>query len=299
MTETAELVRQVPLKDIWVDHDFNCRTTGGGGAVNWASVASLADSIRREGLMQPIVIQPMVNPALGTKYKVVMGHRRYAAHQLLTRDDPVKWGTIKSIVLDRPLPEHEALIMNLKENMEREPLNMLQEARGIAQFKKWGWDPRRVAAELGKTRKWVEVRFGLLSLPDTIQRRAEAGTLTQYQVEECLKLPTAEEQYDYVRRVVDARERVDEVDPDAPAKVRKRTAIQVMSEGVTRTPAEMWLLQESIQDSFKDNKHPAAVALAWAAGIISYDAFVKQIQQWAADDGVTYVEHEEIVKRAG
>lgn len=285
-------VYDIPLGEIWADEDFNSRE-----GFSLASVSSLADDIARQGLIEPIVVQRLVNAEKKTIYKVVVGHRRYSAFQLLARGDAVKYGAIRSTVLERPLAEHEALIMNLKENMEREPLNMLQEARAIRRFKQWGWDPKRVAKELGQTKKWVEIRFGLTTLPEIIQRRAESGLLNQYQVDEILGLPTAEEQYAFVRAVVDAKEHLNNLAPPKKDKKRGKKTIDVAAAGVARTPAEMFLLQESIQDSFKDNLHPAAVALCWAAGIKSYDDFVEAIEKWADDEGVTYVEHAEIIAR--
>lgn len=285
-------LQDVNLSDIWADEDFNCR-----GHISPASVATLADDIDAQGLLQPVVVQAVRNNVLGTDFKIVMGHRRYLAQKLRARRDP-RITTVRCIVLDQPVAESEARIMNIKENLEREPLNMLQVAKSLRYFKEQGWDVKTVAARLLQPKKWVEVHYGLLGMPEEIQRRAEAGYLSQYEVDHCLTLPTSEEQFSYVRAIVDRKEKGKNIEVKTEQKERRRRAVDVFAQGVPRTPAEMGLLQESIQDSFRDVKHPAAVALAWAAGVVSYQDFVRTIDGWAQDAGVEYVEHPEILKKA-
>lgn len=294
MEEPKDQLQVIPLSDIWADEEFNSR-----GHITPASVASLADDIARQGLLQPIVVQKFVNNDLGTKFKIVAGHRRFDAFGLLKRTDP-KYSSIPCVVISRVLDPGEALVMNIKENLEREPLNMLQEAHAIVKFKELGWDSREVARRLGQTKAWVEVRFGIPSLSQVIQKRIEANFLNQYQVQQCLTMCTPDEQYEYVRNIVDHREREKLLKVHEP-KESKRTprTVNVAAKGVARTPAEMFLVQESIQDSFGDNKHPAAVALAWAAGVLSYEEFLVHIRKWASEAGLEYQEHEEILKRAG
>lgn len=291
----GESYKEIPLNLIWSDSEFNSR-----GDFSLATVASLADEIERDGLIQPIMVQPLKNQELGTEYKIVVGHRRYAAHKLLCRKDAGKWGQIKSVISAEPLSEPAALLLNIQENLVREPLNMVQEARAVCRFKKWGWTVKRLAEALGQTKQWIEVRYGLLTLPQVIQDRAASGDLTQYQVAQVLLMPTPEDQYAYVRDVIDKRDKVEHLTGEEVAKSAKRgkTSIQIASNGESRTPAEMFLVQESIQDSFNDWNHPAAVALAWASGNMKYDDFIEKVRGWAEDQGIEYHEHAEIVKRA-
>jgi len=300
----TEQLHDVPFNEIWADDEWNVR-----GVISPASVISLADDIRiAGGLLQPIVLQRLQNVNLGTKYKIVLGHRRFAALNLLAREDKVKWGTAKSRILERVITECEALLMNLNENLERVDLNMLQEANGIKRFKAFGWDASRIAKELSKPKKWVESRLGLLTLPEEIQRRAAAGYLTQYQIASLMDMNTVDEQMTFVRAVVDNKERGKKI-PTATKKEKRqsKTLVTVMTRGSVRTIAEIALVQESLQDAFQDIRHPAAMALAFAAGVLSYDEFVENhVQKWLdelnderANNNLPPIEfkhHEEIAK---
>lgn len=297
----AEELKDIRTNDIWFDDSFNSR-----GHVTPASVAELADDIIVRGVMQPIKIMPHENAALGTHFKCIMGHRRGAAVKLCARRNPgeARWETIPSLVLDHEIPESEALLMNLQENLVRKDLDMLQEAKAIRRFKEWDWDAGRVAKELGRPRRWVEVRYSLLSMPPEIQDRAAQKYLNQHQVELIALLPTLEEQFAFVRDIVDHKMKGIKMEKDveegkkkrAEIKGKRKTSIAIFADGNQRTPADMYIMQDAIQKAWKDNRHPAASALAWAAGVISYDDFVERINQWADVDGVKFEEPEEVVK---
>lgn len=291
-----EAMVEVPLGEVWADEEFNAR-----GYISPASALSLANDIEKEGQLQPIRLQRVPNKELGTLYKIVIGHRRFEAVKLLARRDPIKWGGIKAIMQENVLSDPDALIMNLKENLERVDLNMLQEAQGIHRFRGWGWDAKRVAEALGRSKRWVEVRWGLLRLPEEIQRRAAAGYINQYQVEQCIGLDKVEDQVEYVRKIIDHQQRGKKIPSEQSAEAKRtRRTLSIMVKGESRTLAEMALVQESIQDSFGDNKHPAAMALAWAQGIISYEEFVKNhVERWAEDEGKEFKHHEGLLKHVG
>lgn len=272
------------LDEIWCDEDFNVRKN-----VTPKSVESLAQDIRRSFLAQNPVVQDLI-PGLedgrpvGVKVKLVAGHRRFNAYKLNLRlfpEEADKWAGIWCKVRP-PMTSSEARVMNLKENMERADLNMLEEAHGIEGFKKEGWATLRVAKELGVSKRWVEIRYGLLALPEEIQHRAEANYLTQYQVEECIKKGTRDEQIQYIRNIVDHKERGKKITAENPEEKKKKQKLSaLLTKGTTRSMAQMALVQESIQNSFKDIKHPAAMAIAFCMGVISYDEFTSQhIEKW-------------------
>lgn len=286
-----ENFQYINLDDIWIDEDFNARDH-----ITPASVAGLAESIRAEGLYQNPVVQKYFNKEKGTHFKVVMGHRRIVAWGLNKRLYPAeapKWDTINCKVVE-PLLDSEARIMNLKENMERKNLNMLEEAKSVAVFKKDGVPMLKVAKDLGVSKKWVEIRYGLLGLPEEIQRRAAANFLTQYQVEECIKKSTREEQINYVRMLVDHKIRGEKLSKEGPPKkLPKPKAVLAMAKGTPRSCAELAAVQESIQDSFDDVQHPAAMALGFAMGAISYEEFIdNHVLKWADESGHKFEHHE-------
>lgn len=285
MTETELVtnapVRDIPLDEIWADEDFNCRKH-----VTPQSVADIAEDMRKNGLFQNPVVQeipniPDPNRPLKAKYKIVMGHRRYKGWELNRRKfpDEERWRTIPCKVV-KPLLAHEARTMNLKENMERKQLNLMEEARGCEWYKLNGWAMADVAKELGVTKRWVQIRYGLLALPPEIQKRAEADYLTQYQVEECIKKSTREEQIQYVRNIVDHKERGLKITAENPEEKKKRQkANALMTKGTVRSMAQMAAVQDAIQRSFKDIRHPMAMAMAFCMGVISYDEFMVHVER--------------------
>ena len=276
----TEAIHDVPLSEIWADDEWNVR-----GYITPASAASLADDIAKLGQLQPILLHLIENKELGTKYKIVLGHRRFEALKLLSRSGDPKWQTIKARIAARTIDDSEALLMNIQENLERVDLDIMMEAQAITRFKqKWGWDAKRIGKELGKPRRWVEIRLGLMKLPKEIQERAKSGYLTQYEIEKCIDFDTVEQQFEYVREVVDHKLRGTKIQPKKKPEERKKSLVSVMAKGESRSLAEMALVQESLQDSFGDLRHPAAMALAWAMGALSYEEFVEHhVQRWIND----------------
>lgn len=283
---TNGIVKDIPIDEIWMDEDFNARKH-----ITPASVLSMAESLRKDGLYQNPVVQELV-PDLrdgrppGVKYKTAMGHRRTEGWKLNRRQFPEeeRWRSIPCKVVP-PLLAHEARVMNLKENMERKDLNMMEEARSIEWFKKEGWAMLRVAKELGVSKQWVEVRYGLLALPEEIQRRAEGDMLTAYQVQECIKKGTREEQYQYVRNIVEHHLQGKKITAENPEeKKKKQKASALMTKGSIRSMQQMAVVQAAIQDSFKDLKHPAAMGMAFCMGVISYEELMAHIDRWMTEE---------------
>jgi ParB-like chromosome segregation protein Spo0J len=104
-------------------------------------------------------------------------------------------------MIRRGLNELQARILNLGENVKRENLNLLQEAKALEKLKELGLTQEGIALELGASRSWVQVRVNLLSLPEAIQNEAAAGMLNQNQIKQIYSLKTPERQYEAVRKI--------------------------------------------------------------------------------------------------
>lgn len=283
--DNVEEFKEVPLDEVFMDEDFNSR-----GHVTPASVYDLSLDIEKNGLFQPIVIQPHLDakrPSI--KWKIVMGHRRYLATRAICSRNSAHPAVIMAKVSEK-LEETKALVMNLLENMEREPLNILQEARALERFVKIGHDSKKIAELLGQPKKWVEVRLALLSLPEPIQKRAEAGWLTQYNIEELAEIDSDDERFARVRQIVDHEMRGKKMPkPKYSQKaLAKRIGAAVFADGEPRSSKDMFKMQEHVQDQFGDNAHPAATAIAWAAGILSDEDFFKHCIEWAAQKNIGF-----------
>ena len=120
-----EVIR-VPLADIWMDEEFNSRDK-----IEMTQVVDLGRSIKKDGLIQPIILMP--TPESQASYKVVAGHRRTKAHMIIQHDDD-KFKTIPAIIRT-DLDEKHARLLNLNENLARKDLNVMEEAMALAKSK--------------------------------------------------------------------------------------------------------------------------------------------------------------------
>lgn len=133
-----------------------------------AELASLADSIRAKGVLQPILVRPMPDP-LGTdkvpQFELIAGERRWRASKIAERD------AIPAIVREG-LTDQEALELTVLENLQREDLSPLEEAAGVASLLAGGKPLSEVADQLGKPLSWVARRSRIASLSPTWQKLA-------------------------------------------------------------------------------------------------------------------------------
>jgi len=157
----------IPMTRIFVDSNFNCR-----GRFLPDSIVSLAENIRDTGLQFPVIVQPW-DKAERFDFRLVAGFRRFAACQAL------RMAEIPAMVAERDLTEFEAHKLNLVENLERQDLNILQEARGIRKLFPAGEATGEIARELKRPRQWVYRRLGLLDLPHDVQLMFASGRLAQ------------------------------------------------------------------------------------------------------------------------
>lgn len=119
------------------------------------SIAGLAASIRQDGLIQPIRVQPMI----GGRYQLVAGERRLRAVKHLGDT------TIAALVKKTP----KSAILALVENIHRDDLNALETARGLQKIMaEEGLDQAGVAERVGKSKSYVSRALRFLELPDAI-----------------------------------------------------------------------------------------------------------------------------------
>ena len=122
------------------------------------SIAELADSIKAQGLIQPILVRPVENG----KYEIIAGERRWRASQLA--------GLTQVPVVIRVVPDKAALAMALVENIQREDLNPLEEAAGIQRLVDEFDMTHEVAAQaVGRSRSAVTNLLRLLNLSKAVQ----------------------------------------------------------------------------------------------------------------------------------
>jgi ParB family chromosome partitioning protein len=130
------------------------------------SLQELANSIKAQGVMQPIVVRPVSD----RKYEIIAGERRWRATQLAGLD------TIPAVVRD--VPDEAAIAMALIENIQREDLNPIEEAIALQRLQQeFDLTQQEVADAVGKSRSTVTNLLRLMSLQEDVRRLVEHGDL--------------------------------------------------------------------------------------------------------------------------
>ncbi|GGH96243.1 chromosome partitioning protein ParB [Pseudomonas fluvialis] len=155
-----------------------------------AMLEELANSIRAQGVMQPIVVRPI---AAG-RYEIIAGERRWRASQQAGLD------TIPAMV--REVPDEAAIAMALIENIQREDLNPIEEAVALQRLQQeFELTQQQVADAVGKSRTSVTNLLRLIALPEDIKTLLAHGDLEMGHARALLGLP-AQQQSEAARQVV-------------------------------------------------------------------------------------------------
>ena len=135
------------------------------------SLTELAESIKAQGVVQPIVVRPVPNPAGGeAEYEIVAGERRWRAAQM------AGLATIPAVV--REIPDESAVAVALIENIQRENLNPLEEARSLHRLiEEFGLTHADAADAVGRSRATVTNLLRLLELPRPVREMVERREL--------------------------------------------------------------------------------------------------------------------------
>jgi ParB family chromosome partitioning protein len=133
------------------------------------SLYELAESIKAQGIMQPILVRPVGDPAAG-RYEIIAGERRSRAARLA--------GLEEVPVLVKDVPDEAAAAMALIENIQREDLNPLEEAQGLQRLtSEFGLTHEQAAQAVGRSRSAASNLLRLLNLAEPVQGMLMAGDL--------------------------------------------------------------------------------------------------------------------------
>jgi len=162
------------------------------------SLAELAESIRKNGIMQPIIVRASSKQA--GKYEIVAGERRWRAAQM-TQLEAVP-------VIIRDIPDKQALELALVENIQRQDLSPLEEANGYQRLiEEFEYTQEELASTIGKSRSHIANLLRLLSLPEEIKDMLERGELTMGHARALIGVPGAVElARDIIRRGLNVRQ---------------------------------------------------------------------------------------------
>ena len=131
-----------------------------------AALQELADSIRQQGVMQPVVVRPIAEG----RFELIAGERRWRATQMAELD------RIPAIIRD--VPDDAAIAMALIENIQRENLNPIEEAFALQRLQdEFGLTQAQVAEAVGKSRTTITNLLRLISLSEDVRVMLEHGDL--------------------------------------------------------------------------------------------------------------------------
>ena len=160
----AGLPSSLPLSEL-VPGVYQPRTRMDEGALY-----ELAESIKVQGIMQPILVRRLVDGEHAGKYEIIAGERRFRAATLA--------GLSEVPVLVRDVPDEAAAAMALIENMQREDLNPLEEALGLSRLvKEFGLTHEQAAQAVGRSRSAASNLLRLLNLAEPVQTMLMAGDI--------------------------------------------------------------------------------------------------------------------------
>lgn len=155
------------------------------------ALQALVDSIRRYGVVQPIIVRPLADKT----YELIAGERRWRASQ--------RAGLKEIPALIRTYEDTKATEISLIENIQRENLNVIEEAAAyklLIDMNNWKQD--ELAAKVGKSRSHVANIMRLLSLAPPVRKLIENGALTMGQARPLLQLKSPEVQEKVAQRIV-------------------------------------------------------------------------------------------------
>ena len=135
--------------------------------INEAALEELAESIRASGVVQPVVLRPTANG----RFQLVAGERRWHASRRAGKT------TIPAVV--RQISNEQAMEITIIENLQREDLNPMEQARALERLsREFTLTQEQIASRTGKDRASIANFIRLLKLPEDVQNALEAGALS-------------------------------------------------------------------------------------------------------------------------
>ena len=150
----------------------------------------LAQSIKENGIIQPIIVRQ--SPVIG--YEILAGERRYRASLL------AGLRSIPAVV--KQLSDQEMMVQSIIENLQRENLNPIEEARAYESLVEKGFTHAEIADKMGKSRPYISNSIRLLSLPEQILSEVENGKLSQAHARSLVGLNKEQQDY-FFQRIIE------------------------------------------------------------------------------------------------
>lgn len=181
------------------------------------ALAELADSIRRHGLLQPVIVTRLPSDQGAPRYQLIAGERRWQAARMA--------GLTRIPALIKEATPEETLALALVENIQRADLNPLEEAAAYRQLiEEFGLTQEEVAARVGKSRAAIANTLRLLNLPEVLKTALAEGRITEGHARALLGLPSEAAQCEALTRLQAERWTVRETEEYVRRAQRHETA---------------------------------------------------------------------------
>ena len=184
--ESGGSVSRLPINDIEPNRDQPRKT------FDEEALGELAKSIADHGVIQPLLVRPMTDGS----YQLIAGERRWRASRMA--------GLTEVPVVIREMSDSEAMELALVENLQREDLNPIEEARGFQLLMEtYALTQEQAASRVGKSRTAVANVMRLLLLPDDVLQMVETGVLSAGHARALLGLPQSDDMVALAKQIVE------------------------------------------------------------------------------------------------
>ena len=201
-----------------------------------ASLRELSESIKEQGIMQPLLVRSIASG----KYEIIAGERRFRAASMA--------GLKEVPVLIKEANDQATAAMALIENMQREDLNALEEASGLARLiEEFGYTHEKAAKAVGKSRSAVSNLLRLMQLAKPVQQMLAKGDIDMGHARALLPLEAAV-QVSLAQKIVIQKLSVREAEQMATKLVLNTTQIGGSKKAKVKTDPDLRQLQEKLSD---------------------------------------------------
>lgn len=269
----SEQTRQtvaIPFDDLLIEEEgFNSRREN----ITPFSVKNLQEDMAKNGLDQPIHVKRISHPKY--KFKVIAGFRRSMSAKWLG------WKTIPAFIRDDLQDEQAERIFNIRENMQRKDLSLIDQAYAIKPFLAKHASAIWIADKLGLSKRWINYLILVGKLDQSIQKEIEANPtiFKQGHIERMVDMKLVDAQK-YVHDIKAHASRGENMSLRKPKKT-------ILSDKSRRTVQEINDLLDSVYDALGPGIETRL--LAWAAGNISNIDVIRDLQMVAIDRDCTYI----------
>lgn len=178
----------------------------------------LAVSIKEHGVIQPIIVRKV-----NDKYEIIAGERRYKASALA--------GLTKIPAIVRNLDDKESSKVALLENLQRKNLNPIEEAKTYQKILELDqMTQEELAKTMGKSQSAVSNKLRLLALPEEIQEALLKENISERHARSLLNLKTAEEQKEMMKKVIDNKMSVRQLEEEIKGNSNENGVVEAMKE---------------------------------------------------------------------